>query len=321
LVDNILDYNKIEAGKLQIEQVSFNLLGMVQQLVTFFEGQIRHKKLLFKMELDESANVFVLADITRLRQVLTNLLSNAIKFTSHGFVGIAVKALPQTTANQLLICIEIEDTGIGIEKGKVDLIFQSFTQADIKTTRKFGGSGLGLTISKSLVTLMGGELHVESEIGKGSKFIVKLPCVISEKQPVLQTEKRLTEFDALQNVRILVAEDNKVNMMVVKSILEKWDVDVVLVENGQEAINEMNVSAFDLILMDLEMPVMDGATAVGIIRKTHPHLPIIALTAAFYENMLEDLLQKGMNDYVKKPFRPEELYAKLFTHLHGKVIV
>ncbi len=320
LVDNILDFNKIEAGKLEIEYVTFNLFGMVQKLISFFEGQVRHKKLSFHVNMDEATNVFVLSDITRLRQILTNLLSNAIKFTSKGFIGIDVTCQKQMHKDQLLVRFAIEDSGIGIEKDKIGLIFQSFTQADIKTTRKFGGSGLGLTISKNLAELMGGTLIVESEIGKGSKFIVDIPFTISKEQSTVQSEKRLNDYDALQNVRILVAEDNKVNMMVVKNILQKWNVEVTMVENGQEAIDKLSESNFDLILMDLEMPVMDRPTAVGIIRMTKPNLPIIALTAAFYDNMYEDLLEKGMNDYVKKPFRPEDLYTKIFKHLQRNAI-
>jgi signal transduction histidine kinase/ActR/RegA family two-component response regulator len=318
LIDNILDFNKIDAGKLEIEAVEFNLHTTLMKLVKFFDGIVEQKELQFTINIDPSLNMRVSADITRLRQVLTNIISNAIKFTHKGFIQFDVHIKERNADQQIIVAFEVKDSGIGIAKDKIDLIFQSFTQADIRTTRKYGGSGLGLTISKSLVDMMNGKMLVSSELNVGTSFIVELPFAISNNKVEEEVEKRISDFENLAGVQILVAEDNKVNMLVVRSLLQKWGAKVDMVENGFEAIRLVKENVYDLILMDLEMPVMDGPTAVTNIRKTQTDIPIIALTAAFYENMQADLVSKKFNGYVQKPYRPEDLHSQIVKQLAAK---
>ncbi len=318
LIDNILDFNKIEAGKLEIESVEFNLHSTLMKLVKFFDGIVAQKELQFKVNIDPAVNIRVSSDVTRLRQVLTNIISNAIKFTHTGFIQLDVRMKERKEDGQILVVFEVVDSGIGIASDKIDLIFQSFTQADIRTTRKYGGSGLGLTISKSLIDMMKGNLVVTSELNVGTCFKVEMPFVISENKVEEEIEKRISDFENLTNVQILVAEDNKVNMLVVRSLLQKWGAKVEIVENGLDAIHKIKENDYDLVLMDLEMPVMDGTTSVSIIRETHADLPIVALTAAFYENMQADLVSKKFNGYVQKPYRPEDLHSQIVQQLVKK---
>jgi CheY-like chemotaxis protein len=253
----------------------------------------------------------VKGDLTQLKQVLTNLLSNALKFTSAGFVKLKVETLLNNNHQIVQVRFGVKDSGIGIDEKHIHKIFESFTQADAKTTRKFGGTGLGLTISAKLIELMGGKLHVESERNKGSHFWFDLPFETAVHLHKQKEDISFSELSSFASMRILVAEDNVVNQLVAKRILEKWNIDVTVVENGQKALDEMAKQKFDMVLMDLEMPVMDGLTAVKEIRKTDIELPIIAFTAASYENMKADLQSKGLNDFVQKPFKPEALHQAI----------
>jgi signal transduction histidine kinase/CheY-like chemotaxis protein len=312
LVDDILDFNKIEAGKVELSMESFNLKAMLDKMSIFFIGQALEKNLRFDIEIDPDLNQEVLGDITRLRQVLNNLLSNAIKFTNRGYVRLTAQVAERIGLNHCRVYFGVTDSGIGIPSAKLEKVFESFTQADARTTRKYGGTGLGLTISKKLVALMNGNMEVDSIHGKGScfSFDIVFECNL---QPNLPTEppKLLTDFKAFKNLEILIAEDNAVNMLVAKNILRKWNIQVTNAENGQAALNWVKEKKFDLVLMDLEMPVMDGLTAVSRIREFNTKIPIIALTAASFENLQFDLQKAGLNDFVQKPFRPEELYNKI----------
>jgi signal transduction histidine kinase/CheY-like chemotaxis protein len=307
LIDDVLDFNKIDAGKMVIEKAVFNLHHAMEDLVKSFMVHAEEKKIAFEMSLEPDLNQLVTGDITRLVQVMNNLLGNAFKFTSKGKVFFGA-AILQRNANSLRVKFSISDTGIGIAAGKIDKIFESFTQADVETTRQFGGTGLGLTISKKLVELMGGNLSVQSEEGVGTTFIIELDFGLAEKQSHVIKEKGINDLKKFAGVNVLLAEDNPVNLLVASTILKKWEMLVTSVDNGQKAIDAMRTGKFDIILMDLEMPVMDGITAVREIRLINPGVPIIAFTAAIYENMQQDLLQKGMTDFVPKPFKPEHLH-------------
>ncbi len=311
LVNDILDFSKIEEGKIELEKSHFNLNATIDKTAIIFSAQAKEKELQFITDTTGIENIELQGDITRLRQVLNNLLTNAIKFTEKGSVGLHVSKVKEINKAQCLIKFEVVDTGIGINKNNISKIFESFTQADADTTRKYGGTGLGLTISRRLIELMGGKLEVKSKEKKGSSFSFELvfDYYNYETNGVEHVaEEAMYMFD---NLKVLVAEDNKINMLVARKNLQKWNIEVQEAENGKIACEKFAKQKFDLILMDMEMPVMDGLTAVELIRKTDTEIPIIALTAASFENMHQYLRDKGLNDYLQKPFMPKELNQKI----------
>jgi signal transduction histidine kinase len=314
LIDDVLDFNKIDAGKMVMEKAVFNLHHAMEDLVKPFAAQADEKNVKFEVNLAPQLNQLVIGDITRLVQVMNNLLGNAFKFTSKGKVCFSATAEQQQPDN-FLVKFTISDTGIGIAAGKIDKIFESFTQADVKTTRQYGGTGLGLTISKKLVELMGGTLAVQSEPGVGTAFTIELDFGLAKTQHDIKKETGINELRKFTDVKVLLAEDNPVNLMVATTILKRWHMLVTPVENGQKALEAMHAGTFDLVLMDLEMPVMDGIAAVREIRRTNDAIPVIAFTAALYDNMKQDLLQKGMTDFVAKPFKPEHLHQRIAAAL------
>jgi signal transduction histidine kinase/CheY-like chemotaxis protein len=311
LINDILDYNKIEEGKVVFDHSPFNLAGFIDKTATLFGAQAKEKQLELVVKKDSMLNREVLGDTTRLTQVLNNLLANAIKFTDNGTVTLEAAIEQKLSDKECLIRFSVTDTGIGIDESKLNKIFDSFTQADADTTRKYGGTGLGLTISRRLIELMGGQLKVESVAGKGSKFSFSLIFQCRQEQALKPPAKQMQHLDPFDNLRVLLAEDNTINRMVAKKILEKWNIEVHQAENGEAALRQMELHQFDLVLMDMEMPVMDGLTAVAHIRKTNSTIPIIALTAASFDDMQNFLRNNGLNDYVQKPFTPEELNQKI----------
>jgi len=314
LINDILDYNKIEAGKLELEASPVNIKELVSKIAAQFSPQIAAKGLFFYSEIDESLDLEVITDQTRLNQVLSNLLSNAMKFTKEGSVCLIVKRL-FASSSKATIQFMVVDTGIGIAKEKQNEIFASFTQADVDTTRKYGGSGLGLSISKELVSMFKSELILESSQGKGSVFQFTVEWNINTQRKMYINEDKAKDLAPLDGTRILLAEDNPVNMAIAKRFLKKWGVELTEAVNGKLAVDEYRKNNFDLILLDLEMPEMDGVTALREMKKINPEIPILAFTASAYDNMLADLLQKGFVDFIPKPFRPEDLHGKISYHL------
>lgn len=310
LINDILDYNKIEAGKLELAEAPVNMKEFLQQVATQFAVQAKAKGLEFRTDIDERLDMEFITDETRLNQVLSNLLSNAVKFTHEGSITLAVRKLFSSSAMATLQFI-VMDTGIGIPRNKHKEIFESFTQADVNTTRKYGGTGLGLAITKKIVNKFNSDLLLESEEGKGSAFhfTVELKINIDRKRYI--NEDNIKHLESLEGVRILVAEDNPVNLSIARRFLTKWGVSVAEATNGREAVELFKRSHFDLLLIDLEMPEMDGEAALKEIRKMNATIPVVAFTAAVYDNMQADLLQKGFTDFIHKPFRPEDLHAKI----------
>jgi signal transduction histidine kinase len=311
LVNDILDFSKIEEGKIEFEKSPFNLNATIDKTSIIFSAQAKEKNLQFITNSHDIENIELVGDITRLRQVLNNLLTNAIKFTEKGSVGLNVTKAKEVNETQCLIKFEVVDTGIGINENNINKIFESFTQADTDTTRKYGGTGLGLTISRRLIELMGGKLEVKSKEKKGSSFSFELAFDYYSNTHNKQTSHETEKEYSFDNLKVLVAEDNKINMLVAKKNLQKWNIEVSEAENGKIAYEKFIKQKFDLILMDMEMPIMDGLTAVALIRKTNTEIPIIALTAASFENMHQYLRDRGLNDYVQKPFMPKELNHKI----------
>jgi signal transduction histidine kinase/CheY-like chemotaxis protein len=313
LINDILDFNKIEAGKVVLENNAFNLLETLQKMYSFFSWEASSKGLEFEIKISDDVNRMVKGDVTRLRQVLTNLISNAIKFTEKGKVIFAVEIVEKIGEKKCRMRFSIADTGIGIASDKLEQIFESFGQADPSTIRKYGGSGLGLTISKKLTALMGTTLQVESKIGAGSRFWFDLTFECLTTMQILPLQKNINEIKGFDAMHILVVEDNAVNMMVVSKMLLKWNATVSKASNGLEAVELAAKHQYDVILMDLQMPIMDGLTATSHIRKTNNTTPIIALTATTDESLTNSLSQKGINDVVQKPFVPEDLYNKIIS--------
>ncbi len=310
LINEILDFNKIESGRFELENVPVNMRAFLRKLETQFSVQAHAKGLLFLVDIDENLESEFLTDETRLNQVLSNLLSNAIKFTHTGGITLGARKI-SSTSKKSVVQFMVQDTGIGIPAHKQQEVFDSFTQADTNTTRKYGGTGLGLAISKKLVGLFAGELQLQSIEGKGSTFYFTLELEINENAKMYINDEKVKQLPVFNHLRVLIAEDNFVNMSVARKFLVKWGIEVHEAVNGLEAVEKFRRGHFDLVLIDLEMPEMDGITALAEIRKMQPSIPAIAFTAAVYEDMRIDLMKKGFMEVVPKPFRPEDLHNKI----------
>ncbi|NDC43151.1 MAG: response regulator, partial [Chitinophagia bacterium] len=317
IINEILDFSKIEAGKIQLESVDFDiraLLSGVQDMLLF---KAEEKNIELRIEVANSIPQRLVGDPTRLSQVLINLAGNAIKFTDNGYVEI--KATELSRNNRINIHIDVTDTGIGIAPEHLSSIFDSFTQAGNDVTRKFGGTGLGLTISKQLTTLMGGDLSVTSTLGKGSVFSFVVPLGIAEHQEIAAETGQLTEsaLHRLNSLSLLLAEDNEFNLIVACETLKERlpDVTIDVAVNGKEALEKVQRNKYDLILMDVVMPVMDGLTATTHIRALPEEqggaVPIIAMTANVLQEDVQLYRTSGMNEYVSKPFQIDELLQKM----------
>ncbi len=313
LINDILDLNKIEAGKMMLDNSSFSLKELVNRIIMAFTPDFKKKGIELVNDFDENAHLNIIFDSVRLNQVLSNLLSNALKFTSVGTVKITTK-VTEYLNNTVAILFEVKDSGIGIAQEKLDYIFESFTQADVDTTRKYGGTGLGLSICKKIIAMFNSELKVESEVGRGSTFSFTIHSEIDQQLREETEEIKISELPIFENLHVLIAEDNPVNMIVARRFLQRWNIQITEAGNGKQAIEKFPThNNFDLLLLDLEMPEMDGYQALAEIRKLDPHIPAIAFTAAVFENMEQHLQDNGFTDYIQKPFKPEDLHNKIKT--------
>lgn len=312
LVNNILDFSKIDAGKLELNAYRFNVKEFANKLDITFRHLFEDKGVHYKMDVDARLmEVDVFADELRLQQVMNNLIANAIKFTdSNGTVTVSI-AIIKKMADKVQLFFSVSDNGIGIAQHHLDKIFDSFSQGDSATTRKYGGSGLGLSISKSLIQQFDGKLYVQSTKGEGSHFYFDVTLPLYQMQPFAEKKQAILTVENLKSFKVLIAEDNKVNMMVAKKVMQRWGIQVTEAENGLAAYEKCLEAEFDLVLIDLEMPVMDGKAAVKKINSLGKQLPTIAFTAGVYENMEQDLLKQGFTDYLLKPFMPDDLYRKI----------
>ena len=313
IINDILDFSKIEAGKMNFESVQFRIEEITNNTIELFQSKADEKSISLILENDSNIPEFVTGDPTRLTQILNNLISNAIKFTEKGEVRLSIRLISQDNKN-VTLCFEIKDTGIGITDKSIPTIFDSFTQASSDTTRRFGGTGLGLTIVKKLINLQNGEIIVKSKLGAGTSFTFSLPFILSSKENII-IKKDSSENHSISNIRILVAEDNKVNQMIVKKILSDWNTHSEFADNGLIALEMFKSSDFDIILMDIQMPEMDGYTAVQKIRSEFSgpksSIPIIAMTAHAISSEKQKCLDAGMNGYISKPFEPADLKKKI----------
>jgi CheY-like chemotaxis protein len=312
LINDILDFNKIEAGRIDIERIPFNLIVLTNQIAKSL--QVRASENLNKIEVIVADNFVpnLISDPLRMNQIITNLVSNAIKFTKNGTIKIKLNQLG-VFDNISTFKVEIIDTGIGIEKEKFNTIFEKFSQAETRTSRQFGGTGLGLSITKKLLNLLGTDILVESEIGVGTNFNFTLQLPIDLKFIPVNTNDLQENYkvENLKGLKVLLVEDNLINIKIAQKIMTQWDVEVDLAENGLVGVEKFNAHKYDVILMDLSMPVMDGYEATTIIREKNKLIPIVALTASASFGYLDRALQIGINEYIIKPFNPNELNMKL----------
>ncbi len=316
IINDILDFSKIEAGKMIIETIDFDFAYQFEHIARIMAHKASEKKLTFKYHLDENIPEILIGDPFRLNQVIINLTGNAIKFTHFGFVKIQTKLLKE--ANETVdIRIVVKDSGIGIPQEKHQSIFESFTQAGSDTTRSFGGTGLGLTITNQLVKLMGGRIEVKSELDVGSEFSVFLSFRKGSKQNVDRKKEKHTEIP-LSNIKILIVEDNIINQKVISQLLKSWNCTFKIAGDGQECLQQLSKNNFNIILMDLQMPVLDGYETTKLIREgiagsQCKNIPIIALTADAFPETRKKVFDIGMNDFVSKPFNKGELNRKIHS--------
>lgn len=315
IVNNILDYNKIEAGKVHFELIEMNLNEIAKNIITGFKSYANEKGNELILKYDPSINLAVQGDPTRTTQILSNLLNNAIKFTKKGTITFSMRVIENST-DTIKVEFIIQDTGIGIDVDKQKHIFERFTQADSSTSRSFGGTGLGLAICKKLLNLQGVELQLSSEPNKGSTFSFTQVFPASKLYSKINTLDQLPSEDEqpLKDISILLVEDNDVNILVAVSFLERWGAKVDVAKNGQESLDMLDLNKHKLILMDMHMPVMDGYTATKILRERKIPIPIIALTASLPKDIEMRIQTVGMDDIVIKPFLPEELFKKVLHY-------
>jgi len=339
IINDILDTSKMEANKLNIEKIPFNVHLVVEQIYDLMRIKAEQKNIVLLCNISQDLPHQVIGDSLRLGQVLTNLVSNAIKFTSEGKIIISVthstmdsvaaldKKIPDPK-DTINLHFEVSDTGIGMTSAEIKDIFETFSQADASTTRKYGGTGLGLSICKNLIGQMGGEISVKSIKNKGSTFSFNLlfPTFISES--LKQTTESIVELDyipppelleKLSTAKILLVDDSEINRELTREVLSSWGLSVSMANNGQESIDKLKNNSFDLVLMDVQMPVMDGYDATKIIRKQLQlnSMPIIAMTAHAMHGDREKMISIGMDDYISKPFKLESFFNILDRWLNN----
>ncbi len=319
VINDILDLSKIHSGKMSVEKCDFILSELIASVVTTMSAKAEEKGLRLTYSIDQHLPQVIKGDPVRLNQVLINLISNAVKFTEEGSVSLKINANTAENRN-ILIEFSVSDTGIGIPEDKHALIFDKFIQASDDTTRKYGGSGLGLTIVKSLVELQGGKISLDSKPGLGSTFKVQLPFEQANARTGNQPRKALPakELESLKDTVVLVAEDNAVNQLLIKKVLDKAGCKADIASNGIEALAFLRSKRYDIVLMDIQMPGMDGYEATCQIRREFPepvsHIPIIAMTAHAFGSDVTRCMSAGMNDYISKPFKAVDLYEKIMKY-------
>lgn len=312
LINDILDFSKIEAGKVELERVPFDLKQLISNIKKANQVKSAEKENKIKLMIDDDVPNTLIGDPLRMGQIISNLLSNAVKFTKKGSITVEL-SLQKIINNCAILDFSVTDTGIGIEEKKQKLIFDKFTQADSETTREFGGTGLGLVITKKLLQMHGSEILLYSEVGKGAKFYFTIQLNIGS-EINKKTNDSYSEFeiqDSLIGVKVLLVEDYPMNIKIATKFLERWKIIVDVAENGEIALEKYQIGKYDLILMDIQMPIMDGYKATEEIRKIDANIPIIALTASATLDNHDKAFIVGMNDYITKPFNPNELFQKI----------
>jgi signal transduction histidine kinase len=308
LINDILDFGKIEEGKIVLAEKNICLQQLVEYIKTVHQIRAAERGNTFNMIIDNALPQYVLGDEVRLGQILHNLVSNAVKFTRNGIITIQV-SLQKIQDEEATVSFSVTDTGVGIEKEKQVLIFDRFTQASVDIAREFGGSGLGLAIVKRLVALHNSDIYLNSEPGRGATFFFSV--TFKKGKHEIQQQQTTAGKNDLSGIKVLLVEDVEFNIMVAKKMITNWNGVVDVAENGAIALNKIRQTNYDIVLMDLQMPVMDGYNATQHIRDFNGAIPIIALTASASPDILKRTRDFGMTDYLAKPFKPGELYEMI----------
>ena len=303
LLNNVLDFSKMESTTIELDPIPTDIKAAVKQIKKIHEANCLRKGINMEMEIDEDLPT-VWLDIVRFNQVVNNLISNAIKFTDKGSVTLKISKKSETERSVCLLT-EIEDTGIGISKEQQEKIWEAFTQASVSTNRLYGGTGLGLPIVKRIVETMGGNVQITSKPGEGSCFYFEIELQLASNEELNQSAQK-TEYN-FNGKQVLLVEDNEINVMVGRQILEKANLKVDVAYDGQQAVNKTKEHPYDVVLMDIQMPVMDGYQAASEIRKFNKKLPILALSASVFMEVKDKIHQSGMNGFIFKPFDPQDL--------------
>jgi CheY-like chemotaxis protein/two-component sensor histidine kinase len=313
-INEILEINKIESNKIELESISFHLKELLENIQSSLNKFALTNNNEFNLEFDDNIPNYLIGDPTKLSQVFLNLINNALKFTHDGTVTI-VANLIKIKDDKAKINFQIIDTGIGIPQDKLELVFENFSQGSVEINRKYGGTGLGLTIVKKLVKVLGGKIKLVSEEGKGSTFSFSLPFKIAES--LEEATEKVTNYDEEQfrSKKILLVEDNKINQMITKKMLENKGIVCIIIDNGEDTVKLMHNHEYDLVLMDVHLPGINGTEATKQIREFDNTVPIIALTAISLDENRETLLSYGMNDVITKPFIPEEFYTIISKYI------
>lgn len=327
IINDILDLAKIESGQITLFERPFNLLKLTQLIHNTFAGKILEKRIDFKISIDKKVPVILNGDSIRVSQILFNLISNSVKFTPvKGKIRVKIK-FDKEEAGFHYIKVTVKDSGIGIPSDKLETIFDPFIQVSNDTARKYGGTGLGLTIIKKIITIMSGEIQVESIINVGTKFTVNLPfakvkSTTVDPESFINKDKSFTPKNNEKRIKVLLAEDNRINQILVQKVLSKFNFDCIIVGNGSLAVDAVIEEDFDVILMDIMMPIMDGYEATANIRnlddETKRNIPIIALTAVVTGSVIEASSSVGIDKYLSKPFNSEELYNVIIELVRKK---
>ncbi len=308
LLNDVLDLNKMDLDKLELEKVPFDFRYTIDSNLHPYKYLAREKNITLDFDIDKSVPEIVIGDPTRINQIVLNFVSNSMKFTDEGHIQLSFKAIRKE--GMLLLHCEVTDTGIGIPSSKRNLIFETFTQSDSSTTRKYGGSGLGLAICKQLVGLMDGQIGVDSPIShsqQGSKFWFTIPIEEGKKEVKPENDKVEPDYTLKKDNKILVVDDNNVNLLLIKKMLMAAGANVISAVHGEDAIEKAKGDDFDMIFMDIQMPVMDGFDATIALRKQGFQKPILALSANVDKENIEKCITVGMNDYLQKPFHKKQL--------------
>jgi signal transduction histidine kinase/CheY-like chemotaxis protein/HPt (histidine-containing phosphotransfer) domain-containing protein len=319
VINDILDFSKIESGKLTLEQIEFDIRNLISHTVNTLTVKSQEKNIQINLEIAPDIPEIIMGDPVRLNQILMNLLGNAIKFTNPGGYVRLLATKGKVNEDKIKILFKVEDNGIGIPQNKLHNIFQSFTQGESDTTRKYGGTGLGLSIVKQLIELQDGEIDVESSVGKGTAFTFYIMMKIGEKEAITPNAQTRADNSAASQMHILLVEDNLINQQLAFDTIKAWNhqIKIDVAENGRIALEKIENGQYNLVLMDIQMPEMDGIEATKQIRKLPTEkrkTPIVAMTAHALKNEKDNCISIGMNDYISKPFDPDDLFTKILKY-------
>jgi signal transduction histidine kinase/CheY-like chemotaxis protein len=313
-INEILEINKLDSNKTEIENTSFNLKQLLQDIKNSLNGLAQENNNDFSLQMDQNIPDYLKGDPIKLSQIFMNLINNALKFTKDGIVSVTAK-VAHLDPQKVILSFEITDTGIGISSEKIEHVFDSFSQGSIEINRKYGGTGLGLTIVKKLIEILGGAIKVQSILGQGTTFFFDLQFDVNQNQQQAEGLLQLYDDATLKNKKILIVEDNKINQMIAKKMLENKLVYCDIIDNGEEAIEVIRSTYYDMVLMDVHLPGINGTIATSKIREFNTQIPIIAITAISLNENREMLLSFGMNDVVTKPFTAEDFYKTIADNL------